>query len=53
MEGINWTPQSGRDRAWLVGTTGCATLVGLESLLVFASLREAQPRTGVSVGPSC
>jgi hypothetical protein len=23
-----------RDRAWLAGTAGCATLVGLESLLI-------------------
>ena len=33
----------------------CAMLVGLESSLIFASLREAQLRTspGVPPGPSC
>jgi hypothetical protein len=43
------------DRAWLSGTASCATLVGLESSLIFASLREAQPTTspGVPPGPSC
>jgi hypothetical protein len=30
------------DRAWLAGTASCATLVGLMSPLIFASLREAQ-----------
>jgi hypothetical protein len=55
LEGINRTPQSDRDRAWLAGTASCAMLVGLTSLLIFASLRKAQPRTspGVPSGPSC
>ena len=55
MEGINRTLQSDRDRTWLAGTASCATLVGLESSLIFTSLREAQPRTspGVLVGTSC
>ena len=55
MEGINRTLQSDRDRTWLAGTASCATLVGLESSLIFASLREAQLRTSpsVPVGPSC
>ena len=55
LEGINETPQSDRDRAWLGGKTSCLTLVGLTCLLIFASLSEAQPRTspGVPVGPSC
>ena len=54
MEGINRTLQSDRDRTWLAGTASCATLVGLQSLLIFASLREAQLRTSpdVPVGPS-
>ena len=54
MEGINRTPQSDRDRAWLAGTASCAMLVGLVSSLIFASLREAQLRTspGVPVGSS-
>ena len=52
MEGINRTPQSDRDRAWLAGTASCAMLVGLDSQLILASLREAQPRTspGIPVG---
>lgn len=33
------------ERAWLAGTASCAMLVGLESLLIFTSLREAQMRT--------
>ena len=49
MEGINRTPQSDGDRAWLAGTASCATLVGLKSLLIFASLREAQLRTSPGV----
>jgi hypothetical protein len=54
LEGINRTPQSDRNRAWLAGTASCATLVGLTSSLIFASLREAQLRTsGVPVDPSC
>ena len=60
MGGINRTPWSDRDRAWLArawlaGTASCATLVGLESSLIFTSLREAQPRTSpdVAAGPSC
>jgi hypothetical protein len=44
---------SDRDRAWLAGTTSCAMFVGLKSLLIYASLREAQLRTspGVPAGP--
>jgi hypothetical protein len=55
LEGINRTSQSGGDRAWLAGTASFAMLVGLKSLLIFASLIEAQLRTcpGVPVGPSC
>ena len=54
MEGINRTPQSDGDRAWLAGTASCAMLVGLTSSLIFASLREAQLRTsGVPPGLSC
>ena len=53
MEGINRTPQSDGDRAWLAGTASCAMLVGLASLLTFSSQGEAQPRTsGVPLGPS-
>ena len=53
MEGINRTPQSDRDRAWLSGTANYAMLLGLVSSLIFVSLREAQPRTpGDPVGPS-
>jgi hypothetical protein len=54
LEGINRTPQSDGKCAWLAGTASCAALVGLHSLLIFASLREAQLRTSpdVSVGPS-
>ena len=42
------------ERAGLAGTAGSATLVGLTSSLIFASLREAQLRTspGVPAGPS-
>jgi len=51
LEGINRTPWSGGDRAWLAGTAGCATLAGLESSLIFAFLREgASP--GVPISPS-
>jgi len=40
--GYKWDPrQSDGGRAWLAGTASCATLVGLESLLIFTSLREA------------
>ena len=54
LEGINRTPQSDGDRAWLAGIASCATFVGLTSLLIFASLREAQQRTsGDPLGPSC
>ena len=54
FKGINRTLRSDRDRAWLAGTARCARLVGLESSLIFSSLREAQPRTsGVTVSPSC
>ena len=55
LEGINRTPQSDGDRAWLAGTDSCAMLAGLESSLIFASLGEVQPRAspGVPVGPSC
>ena len=54
MDGINRTPWSDGDRAWLAGTASCTMLVGLKSSLIFASLREAQLRTspGVPVGPS-
>jgi len=46
----------GPDRRWWKPSltcyrTSCTTLVGLESLLIFSSLREAQSRT--SPGPSC
>jgi hypothetical protein len=37
------------DRAWLVYRTSCAILVGLESLLIFTSLREAQLRTSPGI----
>ena len=55
MEGIDRTSLSDGDRAWLAGTASCATLVGLESSLIFASLREALPRTspGAPIGLSC
>ena len=56
MEGINGTPRSDRDRAWLAGTASCVTLVDLTVVLIFASLflRKAQLRTspGVPVGSS-
>lgn len=44
----------GGGRTWLAGKTSCATLVGLEYLLIFASLREVQSRTspGIPPGPS-
>jgi hypothetical protein len=48
LEGINRTPQSDRDRAWLAGTASCAVLMGLSFPLIFTSLREAQPRTWCS-----
>jgi hypothetical protein len=35
---------SDRGRSWLAGTASCAMLVGLTSLLIFASLRGAQLR---------
>ena len=38
--GINRTPRSDGDRAWLAGTASCAMLVGLRSSLIFTSLRE-------------
>ena len=43
------------DRAWLAYRASCAMLVGLQSSLIFNSLREAQSRTspGVPLGPSC
>ena len=54
MEGINRTLLNDGNRAWLAGTASWATLVGLSSSLIFASLRDAQLRTsGVPVGPSC
>ena len=54
MEVINRTLQSDLDRAWLTGRASSAMLVGLESSLIFASLRELQLTTsGVPVGPSC
>ena len=53
MEGINRTPLSDGDRAWLAGTANCALLVGLESLVIFDSLVEAQLRpSDVPVDPS-
>jgi hypothetical protein len=49
----NRTPLSDGDRAWLAGTANCALLVGLESLVIFDSLVEAQLRpSGVPVHPS-
>jgi hypothetical protein len=53
--GINRTPRSDGDRAWLAGTASYTMLVGLEASLILVSLREAQPRTspGVPLGPSC
>ena len=54
LEGINKTPLSDEERAWLAGTASCAMLVGLASSLIFTSLREAQLRTpGVPASPSC
>ena len=55
MDSINRTPEVDEDRALLAGTASCAVLVGLMSLIVFNSLREAQQRTspGVPLGPSC
>jgi len=54
LEGINRTPRSDGDRAWLASTASCAMLVGLKSLLIFVFLREAQLEPpGVPVGPSC
>ena len=52
LESLNRAPQSDRssgDRAWLASTDSCATFVGLESSLIFASLREAQLRTSPEV----
>ena len=42
---------SGGGRAWFAYRATCTMLVGLETLLIFALLREAQLRT--SPGPSC
>ena len=53
LEGINRTQRSDGDRAWLTGTARCATLVGLESSLIFTSLREAQLRTSLGVPANC
>ena len=55
MEGINGTPQSDGDRAWLAGTASCTMLVGFASSLILASLREAQLKMSPAVpaGPSC
>jgi hypothetical protein len=44
LEDVNGTPQSDGERARLAGMASFATLVGLMSSLVFASLREARPR---------
>ena len=33
--------------AWLAYRASCATILSLESMLIFPSLREAQPRTPV------
>jgi hypothetical protein len=53
LEGTNRTPLSDGDRAWLTGTANCAMLVGLESLVIFDSLVEAQLRpSDVPVDPS-
>jgi hypothetical protein len=53
FEGTNQTGQSHTERAWLVDTANYAILVGLESSLIFASLRELQARTsGVPASPS-
>jgi hypothetical protein len=41
LEGIIRTPGSDKDRARLASTASHAMLVGLVSLLIFASLREA------------
>ena len=50
---MNRTQRTGR-RAWLACRASCAMLVGLESLLIFALLREAQLRTSpiVPAGPN-
>lgn len=55
MEDVNGTPQSDGERARLAGMASFATLVGLMSSLVFASLREALQRTypAIMVGPGC
>ena len=44
MEGVKRLISDGAG-AWLAGTASCAMLVDLDSLLIFTSLREAQPRT--------
>ena len=49
MEGINRTPQSDGDRARFAYRASYTPLVGLESLLILAFLREAQLRTSPSV----
>jgi hypothetical protein len=49
----NRTPPSVGERAWLADTSSCTPLMCLESSLIFASLRETEPRTSsVSVSPS-
>ena len=54
MKGINRTPWRYEDRAWVAVTASCGMIVGLESSLIFTSMREAQLRTsGVPVGPFC
>jgi len=46
--------ESDGDRARLAYTASCAVLVGLNSLLIFASLCKAQLRTsGIPPGPFC
>jgi hypothetical protein len=51
IKGLYGTVTGGR--AWLAYRTSCAA-VGLLSSLIFASRREAQPRTshGIPAGPS-
>jgi hypothetical protein len=56
LEGINRTGWTATEKEiWLPGTASCGKLVGLESLLIFASLRETQSRTspGIPVDASC
>lgn len=50
--GINRTRWRDGDTTWLAGTANCATIVGLVSSLMFASLRETQLRTSPGVPPA-